>query len=298
MELRHLRAFLVVAEELHFGRAARRLHMSQPPLSQQIKRLEQEVGARLLDRSTREVALTSAGRAFRAEARRALDAVDAACTAARRAERGDTGTIRLGFTGPSSYHVLPALARRFGEDNPGVRLVLAPPSFSGELTGALRDGEIDLGFVRLPVSAPGLTVRTLQREPFVAVLPDRHPLAGADVIDLPELADDPFVAYPAMRGSVLRDKLGAACLTAGFSPRIVQEAPDTHTLVSLVGTGIGVTLLPAAARHLVLEGVRYLPLRDVAIDVPLGMAWREDDPNPALAAFLDTAAALFPQPAA
>ncbi|MEY8040271.1 LysR substrate-binding domain-containing protein [Saccharopolyspora cebuensis] len=281
MELRHLRAFIAVAEELNFRRAAVRLHMSQPPLSQQIKRLEHEVGVALLHRTTRQVALTAAGEAFLVEARKTLKAAQAAPRVARQAAAGEIGSIRLGFSGPTSYQVLLLIVRKFRERFPQVRFDIVSPLLGGELVGLLNRQDVDAGLLRLPISASGLRVRELQRHPLAAALPAGHPLAGDAEVVLPDLRDEGFISYPADRGSVVNQVVQAACLQHGFRPEFVQEAPDTHTILSLVGAGAGVGLVPLSAGHLEVPGVVLLPVRDAPV-VPLALAWREDDPNPAL----------------
>ncbi|GAB3301304.1 LysR substrate-binding domain-containing protein [Parasphingorhabdus pacifica] len=286
MELRHLNAFVVVAEELNFRRAAARLHMSQPPLSQQIKRLEAEVGVRLLQRTTRQVALTAAGEAFLREARNTLQSAHAAPRVARQAAAGQIGALRLGFSGPTSYEVLLLLVRRFREQNPKVRFDIISPVFGGELVEKLDRQEVDAGLLRLPISANGLRVRELMSHPLAAVLPTEHALAEREEIHLRELSGERFVCYPTDRGSVVNQVVLAACLQHGFSPDFAQEAPDTHTILSLVGAGAGVGLVPLSAGHLEVPGVVVVAVTDPP-QVPLGLAWREDDPNPALHALVD-----------
>ncbi|GAB2762349.1 LysR substrate-binding domain-containing protein [Salinifilum aidingensis] len=287
MELRHLETFVVVAEELNFRRAAQRLHMSQPPLSQQIKRLENEVGVSLLRRTTRSVTLTAAGEAFLAEVRKMLTAAHAAPLAARRAAAGQTGSLRLGFSGPTSYEVLLLIVRKFRERHPHVRFDIISPLYGGELVDRLNRREVDAGLLRLPIPAEeGLSVRELHRHPLAVALPTGHPLSGSSQVDLHDLKDEPIISYPVGRGSVVNQVVQAACLQCGFSPHFAQEAPDTHTILSLVGAGSGVGLVPVSAGHLELPGVLLVPLRD-APAIPLALAWREDDPNPALHALVD-----------
>lgn len=288
MELRQLESFVTVAEELHFGRAAARLQVSGPPLSQQIRRLEREVGAELFDRHTRAVALTPAGAAFLAPARRALAAADEAASAARRAAEGGTGTVRLGFAGPGSNRWLYAIARRFRQRRPGARLALITGRFSGELAQDLRDDRIDAALLRTPVDDDGLVVHELARQRLMAALPEEHPLAGRAELDLAELAHERFVAYPSARMALMRTAVDAACLRAGFLPRIEQEAPDTYTLLSLVGAGVGAGLALEAAADLRTPGVVLVELVDPPL-VPLALAWKRAVSNPVLPALLDAA---------
>lgn len=285
MELRHLKAFVIVAEELNFRRAAARLHMSQPPLSQQIKRLEAEVGVRLLQRTTRQVALTAAGEAFLHEARKTLKSAREAPRVARQAAAGQIGELRLGFSGPTSYEVLLLIVRKFRERYPQVRFDIISPLFGGELVEKLNRQEVDAGLLRLPISATGLQLRELMSHPLAAVLPAEHELADREQIHLSELSEERFVCYPTDRGSVVNQVVLAACLQHGFSPNFAQEAPDTHTIMSLVGAGAGIGLVPLSAGHLEVPGVVVAQVFD-APQVPLGLAWREDDGNPALHALV------------
>ncbi|MEV0701676.1 LysR substrate-binding domain-containing protein [Saccharopolyspora sp. NPDC050389] len=282
MELRHLQAFVAVAEELNFRRAAVRLHMSQPPLSQQIKRLEHEVGVALLRRTTRQVELTAAGEAFLCEARKTLQSAEAAPRLARQAAAGEIGVVRLGFSGQTSYRVMLLIVRKFRERYPNVRFDILSPLYGGELVDQINQHEVDAGLLRLPVPTEGLCVRELDQHPLAVALPEGHRLAGARRVGLDDLRGESFISYPTNRGSVVNQLVQAACLQLGFSPNFVQEAPDTHTILSLVGAGSGVSLVPMTAGHLKVPGVVLVPVHD-APAVPLALVWREDDQNPALA---------------
>lgn len=286
MELRHLRAFVVVAEELNFRRAAARLQMTQPPLSQQIKRLEREVGVELLRRTTRHVTLTGAGAAFLTEARRALQAAQAAPEAARQAAAGQTGVVRLGFSGPTSHEVLVLMTRKFREHRPHVRLEILGPVFGGEMVGRLGRDEVDAGLIRLPVAGSGLQVRELTRHRITVALPTEHPLATRREVGVLDLRDEPVVSHPTNRGAGIVALIHRAFLKHGTSPNLVQEAPDTHTILSLVGAGVGIGFVPASAAHLKVPGVVLLPVSDIP-PLPLALAWRKNDPNPALHALID-----------
>ncbi|MFZ3561896.1 LysR substrate-binding domain-containing protein [Streptomyces sp. BH055] len=286
VELRHLRSFVTVAEELNFRRAAERLQMSQPPLSQQIKRLEHEVGVTLLRRTTRQVALTAAGEAFLTEARRALRAAREAPVAARRAASGQTGVVRLGFSGPTSHEVLILMTRKFRERRPRVRLEIHGPLYGGELVTRLTDDEIDAGLMRLPVSGSGIQARELTRHNIVVALPAGHRLATREEIGMDDIQDEPVVSHPTNRGAGIVALIHTAYLAHGSSPRIVQEAPDTHTILTLVGAGVGIGFVPSSAGHLKVPGVVLIPARDIP-PLPLALAWRAGDPNPALHALID-----------
>ncbi|MEU6262807.1 LysR substrate-binding domain-containing protein [Saccharopolyspora shandongensis] len=285
MELRHLQAFVAVAEELNFRRAAVRLHMSQPPLSQQIKRLEHEVGVALLRRTTRQVELTAAGEAFLREARKTLQSAEAAPRLARQAAAGEIGVVRLGFSGQTSYRVMLLIVRKFRERYPNVRFDILSPLYGGELVDQINQHEVDAGLLRLPVPTEGLCVRELEQHPLAAALPEDHRLARARQLGLDDLRGESFISYPTNRGSVVNQLVQAACLRHGYSPDFVQEAPDTHTILSLVGAGSGVSLVPSTAAHLKVPGVVLVPVHD-APPIPLALVWREDDPNPALAGLI------------
>jgi DNA-binding transcriptional LysR family regulator len=287
-----MEAFIAVAEELNFRRAAERLYMAQPPLSQQIKRLEREVGVTLLHRNTRHVALTPAGEAFLQEARRAVRAADAASRAAREVAAGNSGVVRLGFSGPTSYEVLVLITRMYRELRPNVRLDIVGPVYGGELIERLGRDEIDAGLVRLPVPGSRIALQEITRHPIAAALPTDHPLAGREQVSLAELREEPMISLLANRGAGLLIVIHSAFLAHGFSPNIVQEAPDTHTIMSLVGAGVGIGLVPASAGHIKLPGVQLVPVPEIP-PIPLALAWREDDANPALVALIDLLPAVL-----
>jgi DNA-binding transcriptional LysR family regulator len=282
VELRHLRSFVAVAEERHFGRAAERLHIAQPPLSQQIRRLEAELGAPLLYRTTRSVELAPAGEVLVMRAREILAAVDSATEDARRAARGEFGRLAVGFTGSATYALLPQFAVALRSALPGVVLDLRGELLTPAQVAGLLDGSLDLGVLRPPVREPELEVEILWREPLVAVLPEAHRLARAAVVPLEQLRDEPFVTYPSHFRSVLHDAVEATCAAHGFRPRVVLEASETATLVSFVAAGIGVSLVPDSVRHMTVHGAVYRPLGPGAAEVELAVAWRRDDRTPVL----------------
>ena len=298
VEIRHLRAFVAVAEELHFGRAASRLRIAQPALSQQVKQLERDVGAVLLQRTTRQVRLTGSGAALVGHARRVLAEIERARESILLTECGERGEIHVGVTGAITWRLLPRVARAYRERYPLVRMELHPAVFSGAQLGALHAGEIDVGFLRAPVPPGPLASRVILNESLVAVLPKGHPLADQPEVALADLSNEGFVSYPSMQGSTLRDAAVHACYLAGFTPRVVQEAPDTHTVVALVGAAVGVALLPASAETLQFEGVVFAPIAGgVEVRVPIALAWRRHDRSPVLARFLATAEEVLPSPA-
>lgn len=289
LELRHLRYFVAVADELHFGRAAKRLHMSQPPLSMQIRALEELVGAPLFDRNQRRVNLTKAGEIFVREARQILQKTQSAVLAARSASRGELGELVVGFVSTADYNVLPPLLRRFRDRAPGVHLTLREATTDVQLE-AIAAGRIDVGFVYPPVEHPDLDHRVIHREPLVAALPERHRLARLrGKVSLGDLAEAAFVLFPRPLAPGLYDDIVSFCRQAGFSPRVEQEAVQMQTIVSLVSAEVGVALIPASLENLGRKGVVYKALKETSPLTELGLVWRRSDPLATLRLFLATA---------
>lgn len=283
MDLRHLRYFVAVAEELHFGRAAERLNMAQPPLSQAIRRLESELGVDLLHRTTRKVDLTDAGRGYLARARRILGEVDEAAHEARRVAAGAVGHLALGCVGSATYSLLPALSRGLRRELPGVDF-----SFRGEMlvpdqAAALRAGEIDVALLRPPIADLSLTVLPLRRDRLVVALPDDHPLAALRQVGVADLADTDLIVHSADRRSVMYDVVLGLLRDAGVEPRIRHEVGETSTLVTLVAGGLGAAVVPEPVTVLALDGVTFRPLVRPAVDVELAIAHRTDRTEPHLA---------------
>jgi DNA-binding transcriptional LysR family regulator len=277
VELRRIQYFVAVAEEGHFGRAAARLSMAQPPLSQQIKLLEADMGVTLLERTTRKVQLTPAGRQFLHRAREILASMDAAVTEAGLVAEGRLGRVAIGFTGSATYELLPSLTRALSAQLPGLELDLRGEMLTPVQVTALLDGSLDLGFLRPPVGSADLDVRVLRRETLIAVLPEHHRLARRTRIKLADLRDEPFIMYPSHHRSVVHDAVIEACAQAGFTPARVQEVGETSTLVSFVAAGLGVALVPASVRNLRITGAQYLPLMGRQPEVELAIATRKDD---------------------
>lgn len=276
---RLLRQFIAVAEELHFGRAAMRLHMAQPPLSQAIKHLEELIGVQLFTRSKHFVALTPAGSAFLIEARELLAHEQRAIDSARRASTGLIGRITIGFVGSVSYELLPKILRNFRSQFPSIHVDLRELT-STEQIESLRAHKIDLGIVRLPLNnAADMSVRTIDRERFVAVLPKDHRLAAASVVRLEDLADETFMIFPPEKIPSLHAKFLLACEEAGFSPRVTLEAWQMASMVSLASAGVGVVLLPAQVRNSPHAGVVYKDLSNQSdhLELKIAIAWRPDD---------------------
>jgi len=272
VELRHLRYFVAVAETLHFGRAAERLRIAQPPLSQQIRRLEDELGVRLFDRTNRRVDLTEAGRVFLLEARRTLAQADRAARAALRAHRGELGRLTIGYMASAELTVLPRVLPAFRERYPDVeiRLQILPPR---EQFQRLRDGRLHVGFVRLPVVERGLAIVPIYREPLVAVLPERHPLARQRTVSLRALRDERFVLFPRQHAPGYYDRLMEICRRADVNPKPIQESEKLHTILSLVAMRRGVSLMPKCVAEVARKGVVCRPLRAPAPDTELGVVY-------------------------
>lgn len=289
MELRHLRYFVAVAEAGHVTRAAERLGIQQPPLSQQIRALEAELGVQLFRRKPRGVELTQAGEAFRAEAQAILAQVDRAVAAARRTGRGEAGHIALGFTSSASFHpVVPRTIRAYREAHPLVWLSLEE-SGTGELVAALQAERLDAAFVRSPIgAAAGIAIHSVLEEPMAAVLPLGHRLAAGDApLALATLAPETFILYRRPLGPGLYDAIIAACQRAGFSPQIGQEAPRMLATLSLVAAGLGVTLVPQSMRRLRVDGVAYRTIEPAAgLVAPLNLAYRRSESAAAVRRFL------------
>lgn len=300
MELRHLRYFVAVAEELNFTRAAARLHIGQPPLSMQIRDLEGEMGVRLFERTQRRVALTPAGQCLLEHAYRILGGVREAVEAAQRAARGELGELRVGFTSSLPFtDLLPDALHAYRRRFPAVRLQLSE-MFTPEQFGALARGELDVGFVRLQGGrAPdGIALREIARNPLRLVVNASHRLAGEAAVSLAELRDEDFIGFPADVGTDLPAVLRGLCRQAGFEPRIVQTAREATTQIGLVGAGLGVAVLPAPLETVRMARVRYLPIIDADAQFRLAVATVEGAPSPLLQGFLDVVDGVIERPAA
>ena len=291
VELRHLRHFVAVAEELHFGRAAARLVLAQPALSQSIMALEKEIGVRLLERTTRTVTLTPAGRVFLDECRRVLQQVDLAVDRAREAERGQAGTLRIGYVVSASYEILPPILAEFRRISPAVTLRMMSRS-TAELIALLADGELSIGFVREFQEHPDLEAELLSAEALVAVLPADHPAAERPSARLADLAAERFIMFDRGRAPGLYDKVVSSCVDADFTPDIVQQSSDVQSVLGLVAGGLGVTVVPASFRHLSIDGLAYRELDDVDTTVDLSAVWHRDRRTSVLDGFLDVARAV------
>src|SRR5690348_11319775 len=258
MELRHLEYFVALAEELNFSRAAKRLYITQPSLSQQIQSLEKEIGVQLLQRTKRSVRLTEAGQLFLEEAYRALDQVQQAVHTAQRADRGEIGQLTIGFVGSSAYGFLPTVIRTFRERFPEVALILRERT-TVEQIQMLRDGQIQVGFLRPPILDETLQQTVVQQEPFLVALPKTHPQASVPHVPLPALANESFILVPYKLAPGLYTQMTNMCMQAGFQPRMVQEAIQFHVIISLVAAGLGIALVPACIQTFRRPDVVYRP---------------------------------------
>jgi DNA-binding transcriptional LysR family regulator len=295
LDVAHLRAFLAVAEELHFGRASERLHLAQPALSRTIQQLERDVGGKLFDRNTRSVRLTASGQALVDPAAQVMEAMRRAEAAVRSAQTGDVGLVRISFAGISSYELVADWARILRQRRPGIRLELYSQIFAQPALRKLLDREVDLALGRWDLVPPGVSTRLAAEDQLVVALPDTHHLARASSIAMADLAEDDFVSLPAYEGAVLPDRLRRLAHGAGFAANVVQVAPDTESALALVSAEVGCHLtLASVARHTSRRGVRFVGITDQTLDVALRLAWRADDDSPAVRAALKVAAALMP----
>jgi len=290
--LRHLHYFVTVAEERHFGRAAERLHMAQPPLSQQIRRLEAELGLELLTRTTRRVDLTPAGAAYLERARAILASVETAADEAHRVAAGVVGHLAIGCVGSATYSLLPALSRRLADELPGVDFSFRGEMLVADQVEALREGAIDVALLRPPITDGTLTVSPLREERLVVAVPIGHPLADRRQIRVSDLAETDLIVHSAGRRSAMYDVVRRLFSEAGLTPCIRHEVGETSTLVTLVAGGLGVAIVPQPVSALALKGVTYRPLVRPATTVALAVAHRADRDEPHLRRTLAAITAL------
>ncbi|MFD5831622.1 LysR substrate-binding domain-containing protein, partial [Lentzea sp. NPDC060358] len=291
MELRHLRYFVAVAEERHFGRAAERLHMAQPPLSQQIQQLEAELGVTLLHRTTRKVELTGAGAVYLDRARAVLAALDDAGAEALRVAEGLQGRLVVGCVGSATYSLLPAFARALREQLPAVDLVFRGEMLAPDQLESLLARRIDLALLRPPVEHPVVRVRTLRRDRFIVALPEDHRLARRRRLRIEDLRDEDLVVHASRGRSVMHGVVARLCRAAGFEPRFRDEVAETSTLVTFVAAGLGVAVVPEPVAELGVPGTTYRPLTG-GHGIDLVAAVRADDDSPVL----ERALGLLEQP--
>lgn len=290
IELRHLRYFLTLAEELHFTRAADRLGIAQPPLSQQIRSLEEMLGVKLLVRRP-SVRLTEAGEALLKVARRTLAQAEQGLEDVRRVGRGEGGTLIVGFATSTLLGPLPGLIREYRRRYPRVRLFLRELS-TAEQQKALDNGTIEVGFLREPIDDETLSREIILREPFVVVLPPQHPLTKRPEIDLAEVAGEPFVHFPREVAPTLYDQVIGICRDVGFMPLVAQEASEWLTIVGLVEAGLGVSLVPSSFRRLGWGDVQYRPLKKVRTLTSVALCYKAKSLSPPAEQFVDLVVAL------
>lgn len=284
-----LRSFVTVAELSSFSRAAEELHLAQPAVSQQVRRLERDVGAELFERSTRRVHLTTAGQRLLPRARAILAEIGRAEEEMRLLQAGLIGNVAVGFVGTATYDLLPRVARAVGDRLPGIRLELYGEQLSPALVDGLTAGRIDIAVLRDPPPDPALSVRPLRPEHLVVALPVGHPESAAESVSLAALRNDTFVTHPSGHRSVMYAAIMQACRLAGFQPREIVEVRETSTLVTFVAAGIGVALVPEPVRSLSIDGVVYRPVDDVDQVTTLDLATRAGDQP---AAVLEVAAVI------
>jgi DNA-binding transcriptional LysR family regulator len=287
VELRHIRYFLAVAEERHFTRAAAKVGIGQPPLSQQIKDLEGEVGAALFHRLAHGAELTAAGKAFLAAVKEMPLTAERAILAARRANRGETGSLRVGLTSSAIFNVVaPSAIGAFRRAYPDIELTLEEAN-TAPLVTHLGEGRLDVAFLRTgAVGTERLQVRQLSEEPLVAVVPKRHHAAALKQIDLALLKDDPFLLFPREIAPTLYDTILEACRNAGFEPSIGQLAPHMASIVNLVAAELGVAIVPASMMQMRVTGIAYRRIAGQSPTIQLALAYRRGETSPVVRNFI------------
>jgi len=287
VDLRHLRYFIAVAEELHFTKAAARLHISQPPLSRQILELEQELGVTLLIRTRRHIELSNAGRVFLDKARQILLAADSAIVETQRAQRGEIGRLAVGFFEQTAYTLLPPILRTFQENFPGVEVQLRWFPVIEQVQALMR-GEIDIAFVRPVVDLEGVSREMLLKEPFVLAVPSTHAFAGQDAVSIDECAGERIINYTQSLAPDYHAGINLACAKAGFVPKADLEVGQVYTALGLVSAGVGVAFVPSSVQRLRFENLVYKPLRERQLRSEVFLAWTHANPSSLLMAFVES----------
>lgn len=290
MEFRQLHYFLAIAEELSFSQAARRLHMAQPPLTRQIRQLEQELGVQLFERNSRRVELTEVGKVFVLEARRILSQVEQSIVLAQRVSRGEIGRLVIAFEGSSAYDVIPVSLKTYRQRFPHVELVVLGMTTEQQVE-ALRNNQIQVGFVVPPLQNPteDLVIEAVLEKPLILAMSEAHPLAAQAKVKVRSLANEPFILGQRNSGCGWYDQVIALCHRAGFSPNVVQEVNEMQVLLGLVSAGLGIAIVSGAAQQFGRKGVVYRQLQPASSEVALAIAWREANQSPVLQAFLTIA---------
>ena len=285
MELRHLRYFVTLAEELHFGRAAQRLHIAQPPLSQQIRQLENELGFELFYRTKRQVQLTEAGRVFLGEVKQIFRQLEEAVQTGKQTSRGEKGKLVVGFVSSSAYNILPEILREFSSNFPDVSLELHELTTDEQLR-RLDTNQIDVGFLRPPVNEDKFEWEQVFQESLMVAIPQNHRLANEQMVSLHCFSNEPFILFPRFLAPGLYDSVIILCQQAGFCPKVVQEATQMQTIVSLVAAEMGVAIVTESLQNLQRTGVAYKPLVEATPQVSIAMIWRKNNTSPSLGNFL------------
>lgn len=293
MELRQLRYFLAVAQELHFGRAAERVHIAQSPLSRQIKQLEDELGAPLFIRNKHRVELSEAGRALIPEAEEILRATGQLRNSVLRAQEGMVGKLIIGYTNSAIYTDLPRILMTYRHNYPLVELVLRDNLLTPTQIEELEERRIDIGFLRPPTRSPKVELLTVTRERLIVALPTAHPLARTTRIDLSSLKDDGFICFSRNLDSALQTQIFRSCQDAGFSANVVQEVGDIPSMLMLVSSGMGVGLVPACAKNMRLQGVAFRPLVGGGPPLEMALAWNKDQHSALTDGFIKIARSIL-----
>jgi len=290
MELRQLRHFVTLAEEMHFGRAAQRLYMTQPPLSSSIMRLEEDLGVRLFDRDSKHVTLTPAGSMLLVKAREIVFQAEKVREFAKAVSAGSAGRIEVGFTGTLLYRGLPAILSRFKADYPQIEVGLREIG-SQEQMLTIREGRLDAGFINTPVAPAGLEHLVIYRECYMVCLPTSHRLAGEECVRLADLAGEPFVMFGRHSSPASYDHVISLCDRAGFHPTTSVEVGQLLSVVAMVASGLGVAVVPKSVSNARISGVVFLPFEGSEVRPTAFLIWSAESSTPGLAAFVETAAA-------
>jgi len=286
MELRHLRYFVTLAEELHFGKAAEKLHIAQPPLSQQIRQLETELGFELFHRTKRNVQLTQAGEVFLREVQQILQQLQQAIQIGQQTSRGEAGKLVVGFVSSVAYNILPDVLKNYRNFVPGVSLELHELTTDQQLNW-LREGRMDVGFIRPPVEDKEFIWEIVFQESLMVALPETHQLANQSHISLTSLANEAFILFPRKLAPGLYDLIISLCQKSGFSPNVVQEAIQMQTIVSIVAAEMGVAIVPASLQNLQRTGVVYKHIKEPTPKVSIAIIWRSSDTSSTVQKFLE-----------
>lgn len=287
MELRHLKYFKTVAEELHFGKAADRLNMAQPPLSTQIRHLEEELGIPLFHRTKRRVELTKEGEVFLEKVYQILKNLDESIETVRKVNRGEIGEISIGFLASSAYDVLPTIIKYYRKQYPSIHVNLKQLTSVGQLK-ALKEGTIHIGIISEPFENDAFNFEVIRREPMVVALPREHPLASENSpIDLIELENDPFILTGRESNQIYYDRIINSCGEVGFSPNIIQETKEMSTLISLVSAGIGIAIVPDSIKALLQNEVIYRKIKNNKFTTVTALVWENKSQSPIVNGFVE-----------